>query len=758
MAAIAAVGIAAFDDAAPTGQPFVDGVWRVGAALLTVISATLAGPVAGVIAAAAAAGASGDVVLFLVAVVGIAAAVVASRALPLRRRELGAVTGLAVSVVVFRLSFTAPHGMATLVAGAVVAVLVLGAVIDGERWYRRTVVATVLTIGFAMVLGLLALGLAGLGARSDVTAAIDDADAAQQLIHDGELGRAGVRVQDAAAALQRTDEAISKPWVRVTKLLPVLAQHVELLDTLVGLGAEATETAGAVLTRLDDGALAINDGSVDIATLAAVTPDVEQLASVVHELALRVDELDSPWLVSPVRSRLRTVRDDLADLDEEATRASAAIGFAPAMLGADGPRRYLVVFATPSEARGSVGLLGNWAVLTVTDGRLALGGVGRISDLAALLAAEPDVALGGPARYLDAYGGYDIVGEPQDATISPHFPDVGEVVAGLFASATGTTVNGVVLADPATLAGILQLTGPIVVDDVRLDARTAERFLLVDQYETFASNDQRIDFLSGVIQQAFLAVLSMDSSDLWTLRNALREPVRQDRLAIYAMVDSEQTVLAELGLTAGFPAPGLEPALDAEHGPVDDVVAAITLNRGQNKIDAFLHRWVSYDALVDPATGGLRARMVVELTNDAPAAGLSEAIIGSNDQGLPPGTNWQRLRLYSAHRFVAATIDGGPLAMQVGEEFGLAVATADVQIPAGATVTIVVELEGEVDLRDGYDLAVAGQALPNPDRVDITVWTTDGSAVSEAGMAATGSQWFSSTTTSADLRHHLAIG
>ena len=44
----------------------------------------------------------------------------------------------------------------------------------------------------------------------------------------------------------------------------------------------------------------------------------------------------------------------------------------PAMLGVDGPRRYMIAFTNSAEARGTAGLMGNWSELTITNGKLAV--------------------------------------------------------------------------------------------------------------------------------------------------------------------------------------------------------------------------------------------------------------------------------------------------------------------------------------------------------------------------------------------------
>ena len=66
-------------------------------------------------------------------------------------------------------------------------------------------------------------------------------------------------------------------------------------------------------------------------------------------------DADSPWLVAPVADQLHSLRDKIAHNAPKVDNAVAAVALAPRMLGAEGPAKYLVLFTTPAEARGSAG-------------------------------------------------------------------------------------------------------------------------------------------------------------------------------------------------------------------------------------------------------------------------------------------------------------------------------------------------------------------------------------------------------------------
>ncbi|MEZ5224292.1 MAG: DUF4012 domain-containing protein [Ilumatobacteraceae bacterium] len=162
-------------------------------------------------------------------------------------------------------------------------------------------------------------------------------------------------------------------------------------------------------------------------------------------------------------------------------RAIEAVRQAPAMLGADGPRRYFMAFMTPVEARGLGGLMGNWAEVTIDEGRIQVSDFARHTDLNDRAAGPQRIT--GPADFLDAWGDYgfrDADGLTRwsiwgDVTYSPHFPNVAEVITQLYPQSGGDEVDGVFVMDVYALAALMQLTGEIELADADLTITPSTR-------------------------------------------------------------------------------------------------------------------------------------------------------------------------------------------------------------------------------------------------------------------------------------------
>ena len=182
----------------------------------------------------------------------------------------------------------------------------------------------------------------------------------------------------------------------------------------------------------------------------------------------------------PLSERLDDLDDDLAEYRPQLANVVQAIERVPALLGADGPRRYFVAFTTPAETRGLGGFMGNWIELTADDGRIRVSDSGRTRDLN-LGGDEPRVDHG-PRRLVGDVGPVRVRQRPRRArpgavpwsniTISPQFPSTGQVIAELYPQSGGRAIDGVFALDPYAVGGSARLHG---ADQRRRRRRRAER-------------------------------------------------------------------------------------------------------------------------------------------------------------------------------------------------------------------------------------------------------------------------------------------
>lgn len=624
------------------------------------------------------------------------------------------VTGLTVEVLL-RLPTEEPARLTALIAGvAVVPVIVSGwrgSAIRSMDMARRGLVGALVAVGAAGAAGLVAVVLAGSSLRSGVDRSEEGLDA----VRAGEQEQAGANLRAAEGDLRHARAVTRAWWVAPARHLPLVAPQLTALDAMADGGAETAGLAADAADRIDAEGLELVDGRLDPAAVAAVAPVLDEVAEGTARVSLRLgrDRAASGWQVAPIADGFATFRDELAAAEGSARTAALAATVGPELLGADGQARYFVAFVTPSEARGT-GFLGSYGMLTATDGEIDLPTVGRNKDLNAGGAPEKEIT--GPPDYLARYSRFEPESAWENVTFTPDGPTAAEVMAELYPQSGGEEVDGVLRIDPVGVARLLRVTGPVTVPGLpfSLDATNVEQFLLVGQYQLYPDRDARIDVLGDVASTVFDALTEGEGVAPARLAQALGPAVRGDHLTLWLRSKEGTELVDRLGLSGAVPA------------VAGDGFGVVTENAAGNKVDSFLQRTIRYRAEVDTTTGRVRATAEIGLVNSAPTSGEPPYIIG-NLIDAPSGTNRMYLSAYSPLDLVSAEVDGAPVTLERGRELGRNVWSAFVDVPAGASATVTLELEGEVDLSIGrYRFDLLPQAMARPDRASVEVAVTGG--------------------------------
>jgi hypothetical protein len=734
VAAIGAVTLVAavaalFAPGEPSGLAAADALFRASFAALVVLAASQSRRWTWIVVTGVASVAA-DGVWIVVGLAGLAVALGAA-VLDRRNRIIGAVAaGLAVQVLL-RLPDAGFAGASALIAVVAVVPLLLSAYQLSAPRIRRTVRLSLVGAGAFVVVAAIGLAVAGVQARTAVNDGIRLSQQGFDAARDGEEAAAVDNLTGASAAFTEANDALTAPWALPSRIVPVLGVQARAVQDVTSEGANLTEVAAAAADETDLDDLQFVDGRLDLDLVAGFEQPLQDGADALQQAADAVDELDSPWLVAPLDSRVASFEDEVDGALPDAELAIDGVRVAPALFGGDGDRRYFIAFTTPAEMRGLGGFMGNWGELSAIDGDPELVQSGRIEDLnfgARLVPAE----LHGPEDYIERYGHFRPEHYLQDVTFSPDMPSVSEVAADLYSQASGQEIAGVIVIDPYALAALLSFTGPIQLADypTPLTAENAADILLREQYLTFDTRSDRKDFLDEATRVVFERLTEGDVPGPRQVAEILGPLVDQGRLMVHSFDPEEQALFEEVGLDGAFP----------ERPEGGDFFSIATQNSANNKIDIFLDRDVQYDATFDPDTGRVDATATITLTNRAPAVGLPDVVLSSGDRqldgtGPPLGTNRMYFSAYSPHLLDRATIDGMPLPMGTGEELGLSVYSAFLSVPPGATATIVLELDGEIEPSEHYQLGVGMQPLVNPDVVGATVQLADGWTFDPDGAA-----------------------
>jgi hypothetical protein len=644
-----------------------------------------------------------------------ALAVLAACAIPRRRpRGWGAAgLGLMANAVLWYPESATPWG-------AVVAIVAMALVVGSgfphmRRTRRRAAVGTLIAVAALVVIAgiasLVAIGLSYGHVQDGASSARRALDAARD-------GNAEVATRELDAARSSFDAASSRlngPLTVPAEFVPGLAQQVQAVQTTVDQGETIAATADDLVATADYDRLQYVR-RLDLAQVEELADPTARADVALGQARRELAEVQRSWLLPPLRDKVDQFADDIDEARTDTSLAAAILKETPGLFGADGSRRYLVVFVTPAELRGAGGFIGSYAELEVEAGKATLTRSGRIDDLLEAPGAEART-LSGPSDYLARYGRFDPPRFLQDVTYSPHFPSDASAIAELYPQAGGSEVDGVIAVDPKGLAALLQLTGPVTVDGLPqpLSSENAADILTRSQYLDLGDRAARGEVLAEATRATFEELINSALPAPRKLADTLSPAARGGHLRLWSPDRGEQRLFERLGADGSLTVP---------RGA--DGFSVVQQNAGNNKIDAYLARTIRYEPTVDASTGKLRATKTITMKNDVPFAPLPPAVTG-NTRGAPDGTNVTTLSLFTPNVVTKATIDGQTLTMGPSTERGLnAWDTPQFSIPPGKTVTIVIELEGGVDLSHGYRLHVLPQPVAIPDRFSGTLTVEEG--------------------------------
>ncbi|MFZ2058460.1 MAG: DUF4012 domain-containing protein [Acidimicrobiales bacterium] len=622
-----------------------------------------------------------------------------------------AVVGAVTAQVALRFGW--PHVLLTpslLAAGAALLVFVPG-VVGAPRRLRRWVVLACAAVLLAAVALTAIAGASVLRARSPIQAGLQ---ATETGLHAAERGDQGVaRANFATAGDDFAAASHDLAWARGGELVPGVAQQVRAVRAAAAIGVDLARTAFVTAENGNIDALRITDGIFPVKALENLEPvlasDVGSLRSCLRQTV----PFHSPWLVSPLEAKLDSEVRKLVRAEHDATTALLATRAVPGMLGADGPRRYLVLFENPAESRASGGVVGDYAEVTAVDGKLSLVKVGSVGQLD--LSGNPAGRhLIGPEDYLARYSQFEPEDNWENVPMSPDFPSVGEVAANLYPESGGTKVNGVISLDPVAMADFLEAIGPITAPQWPgpVDADNAVAILAHDEFIHFsADNSLRIEFVQALVKSLWHGLVTRKLPSLPTLANDLLPALRGGHLLLYSGTPQAESFFEAVHVAGSMP---------SVHG---DFLGVVTQNAEGNKIDWYLRRSINYRAVLDRTTEQITAVLTLKLHNLSPTSGLPPLVIDP-EPGVAatiPGESELYVSVYSPWEPDGSSLNGVPLVMTYQQELGRFVYSAFVKVPAGATATIVLHLIGSWGPRERYHLGTYHQPLLFPDQVSTSV-------------------------------------
>ena len=563
-----------------------------------------------------------------------------------------------------------------------------GAAGRAERTRRRRVLRLGVLAGLVLlVTGAGWLAVRGLAAQRELVVAREDVVRLRTALLAGDLAGARASLADAQRRADRARALTADPAWRLAAAPPyvgdtprAVAAVAAAVDDFVNRALPPMVAAGAAL---DPARLRPDGDRIAVDALTGARPAVATAAREVAAVSDRLDGVDPRWAPAAVTGAVAALRSELDATAATLAGVDRAARLAPAMLGADGRRRYLVAFQNNAEARGTGGLLGLYGIVSADRGRLRLERLGSNTDLSNAPALPVDL---GPA-YRARWG--DDPAMWVNGNLDPHFPHAARVWLALWKRQTGQRLDGVLATDPVAFGYLLRATGPVrLPSGERVTADGAVGLTMMGVYARFAANGPRDAYMRAVARTVVEALLSGRGNPR-ALLSELSRAAGERRLLLYSARPGEQRELAGTALAGTLP--------DGA-GPYAHVVVN---NAAGSKMDYYLLRSLTYTG--GPCRAGWRSsRIEVVFGNAAPADGRLPAYVTlrldraaqTRSQSRAPAAIVDLVSVYGPRRagVVRATLDGRPMVVTSGTAAGRPVWGFPLVVPPGGRRTLVLDI------------------------------------------------------------------
>ncbi len=591
------------------------------------------------------------------------------------------------------------------------------------RGARIAVGVGVALVAFATLPAVLAVP----DVKQSMEAGRSDAARALAAAREGDAATAELSFRRAAGSFQEASDQLHGTLLAGGTLVPGLASNLRAARTLADIGLDLAKSGENVTAAVDPTALEVVDGRLPLDQVHAVTPALEDGRRALDDALSRLQDLDDPYQLSVVGEARDDISRQLRRAAKEARNAAAAARLAPVIFGEGATRTYLLIVQNNAELRATGGLIGNWALLTVADGKVSVGEMHDPSEFNAALGNATAAQLDVPAGFLERFP-FRPQFAMQDANVSEDFPTAARILTSLAPDVGLPELDGVLAVDPVGLAALLELTGPVRVagwpEDVT--ASNVVDITLRDQYAKFENDPRRNTFLGDVAREVVDTATSTNLGSPAKIAKVLGGAAHEGHVQLAFARPKEQRLAEQLEVAG-------------ELAPVrSDSLAVNTQNAAANKIDYYLDRRIEYRVHLEPdadlRAATVQARLTIRLENTAPATGLPRIVIGPFDENYVAGENRSLVSVYSPLGVLQMTVDGQPVDFTAGTEAGRSVYSHEVAIPAQSVRTVRLHLSGRIRLRpeSWYDLRLDHQPTIEPDRIQTAVQVAQGWEVLDA--------------------------
>lgn len=568
----------------------------------------------------------------------------------------------------------------------------------------RTIVWSVLALILVLVLLGAWLAYRAIQASQALYAAQSGFVAMQQDLNTGGTDKIAEQLPAVRDDLGRAVDATNDPVWRAAEHVPFLGANLEAVrivsTSLEGVTTDALPAVSKLNALLNIEGARGEDGRVDLAPLIDAAPEIIAAAASAHHAQDAVAQIDTGALVSQLAGPVEKLSTSLDTVTGALDAGAQVATLVPPMLGADGPRTYLMVSLNSAELRSAGGIVGAFAVLHAEDGAITLVDQRSTLDLSGI--PEPILPLTDEELNLDT----DRLGRwVQDSVMTPDFPRSAQLLSARWERDMGQHVDGVIAADPVGARYLLQATGPVTAKGgTTVNAADVVDVLLHDAYLNIV-DPAKVDQFYADVAAAIFGAVGTGQGNTHDLVTALSTAGSEGRIRIWSADADEQGTLAATPLGGAFLS-----------GDFPDATGVFLNDGTGGKLDFYLSTQVTIEDLrcsgPDPSA---TVRLDLDYAPPANIAGLPAYVIGPGVNGLPLGTLATNISVYSAvgEKLAPLGLDGGTVGGKTGTATGRDVEIVTSILPPGGHESYTVT----VPVKDGA----------------VSVWTTP--TLTDSGLA-----------------------
>lgn len=429
-------------------------------------------------------------------------------------------------------------------------------------------------------------------------------------------------VQKMSEPAQSAADAASDPVWGALEWIPVAgenlrgvrlaAQSLDVLVNDVGMPVLTADPAtGSLITQI-----------LDVAKAQA--PRIGQLADEIAEVE------KSTALIGPVRGGVDQVAEVMG-------AAAPAVDLLPTLLGADGPRNYLLVFQNNAESLALGGSAASQTLIHVDNGAIAMGSQGNSGSYQNNLAVDVPV----DQSAIDLYSSF-LIDHVNTSMSRPDFPTAAQIMRAWWQrDIAPDQIDGVISIDPLALSRILVATGPItlVTGDV-LSSENAVSLLLSEVYERWDSykNPELVDGFFAAAAGAVFEKVASGQFDLKDMAWALTESASKGSVLVWSEDEKVTEAIADQRVSGILPTDNEEAT----------TLGVYFNNSNGSKIDYYTQASVAADAVCEAGASTFTVKAGLSLPIDQKKADALPRYVQSMTFGTtfrdwiyvygPPGT------------------------------------------------------------------------------------------------------------------------